>query len=109
MNLRALVNFVYIMNHIDKQVIFTIPLESTNNGPLSTELTFVQKILMGEIFRRAKFSSGETIRRAKFSSLFKKFVTFARQTFARYGIVGLNLSKSAKIDKNFQIKVFHSK
>ena len=32
---------------------------------------------------RAKFSSGETIRRAKFSSPVKKFVTFARQSFAR--------------------------
>ena len=32
---------------------------------------------------RAKFSSGEIIRRAKFSSLFKKFVTFARQSFTR--------------------------
>ena len=32
---------------------------------------------------RAKFSSGETIRRAKFSSLNEKFVTFARQSFAR--------------------------
>ena len=26
MNPRALVSFLYIMNHIDKQVIFTIPL-----------------------------------------------------------------------------------
>ena len=32
---------------------------------------------------RAKFSSGEIIRRAKFSSPFKKFVTFALQSFAR--------------------------
>ena len=33
-------------------------------------------ILLGETL------SGETIRRAKFSSLFKKFVTFAWQSFA---------------------------
>ena len=42
---------------------------------------------------------GETFRRAKFSSLFKKFVTFARQTFARSGNCYLKRISSDKMQQ----------
>ena len=75
MNLRALVNFVYIMNHIDKQVIFTIPLSRVPIMAHYKELTFVRKILMGEVFRWAKLLVGRNFRRAKL---------FVRQNFCQF-------------------------